>query len=192
MARQRLPIQPTELQAIKAAEAEWLRWRDIERSLPADIHDKQAITKLRVAANAMQDALNPFVQHGGSRQTAALVAAMQATELFRTHQAAYRQMLDDLIEPLQLIQKSTAPMVRRGPRAAENVGAWVRMVADSWVAIVKKSPTPKGRFYVAMTAVALHRSVPKVTPERVERALAEWRALRRFRAGNSGRIARSE
>lgn len=183
MARQRKPPAPEEIGAIKAAEAEWLHWRAINEKMPPNIKDGQAATKLREAAKALQDALDPYWQKPGSIQGVLLVAAMQEIQIFRASQSTYQQMLDGLVEPLQLIQWAAATLIQEGAPADQNVGRWVSMAADSWVGVGLPTPTAKGRFYLALEGAALHRSIPSVTPDRVKHALERWRKMREFKAG---------
>lgn len=183
MARQRKPLTPEEIGAIKAAEAQWLRWRSIEKTMPPNIGDKQAETKLRQAAKALQEALDPYWQNPGSLKAVCLIHAMQSVQLHRATQSSYHQMLEDLIEPLQLIQWAAATLIQDGAPADQQVGRWVSMAADSWTGAGLPSPTAKGRFYLALEGVILDKSIPSVTPDRVKLALERWRQMREFKAG---------
>lgn len=196
MARQRIPIQTVEAQAIKAAEAEWLRWREIDRVLPADITDRQAFTKLRKAAEEMQAALAPFVQHALSRQAAALVSAMQEQEKLRAAQHVYREMIDAMVETLQLIERSAESLIINGRPPDEETGRWVFIAADAWVRAGLPEPTAKGRFFKVLddedSALDLHWSTPEVTPEKLQVALKQWRDARALRGGKKPRHRRSK
>lgn len=183
MARQRKPLTPEEIGAINAAEAEWLRWRSVEKTMPTNIGDKQAETKLRQAAKALQDALDPYWQNPGSLKAAMLVHAMQSIQLHRAPQSSYHQMLEGLVEPLQLIQWAAATLIQEGAPADQHVGRWVCMAADSWVGAGLPTPTAKGRFYLALEGAALDKSIPSVTPDRAKIALDRWKKMRQFTAG---------
>lgn len=183
MARQRKPPTPNEIGAIKSAEAEWLRWRSIEKVMPPSIGDKQAETKLRRAAKALQDALDPYWQNPGSNESARLIHAMQSIQLHRAPQSSYHQMLEGLVEPLQLIQWAAATLIQQGAPADQQVGRWVSMAADSWIGAGLSPPTAKGRFYLALEGTALDKSIPSVTPDRVKIALERWMQMRQFTAG---------
>lgn len=178
----RPPKPPTEheMRAIKAAEAEWLHWRAIYQTMPADIQDKRAATKLREAAKALQDALDPYWQNAGSTQAVLLVAAMQKIQLFRAAQSTYHQMLDDLVEPLQLIQDAASTLIKMGSPADGSVTRWVCMAADFWIDAGLPTPTAKGRFFRALESLPLDRSIPSVTPDRVYGALERWKQMHQF------------
>ncbi|MCU0925269.1 MAG: hypothetical protein MUF44_04275 [Hydrogenophaga sp.] len=183
MARQRKPPTQAEVDAIKAAEKEWLRWRSIVSMLPPSIGGLQAETELRKATKALQHALEPYWQNPASAEAVRLVYAMQSIQLHRAPQCTYQQMLEDLIEPLQLLQWAAATLSKKGQPPAENVVRWVCMAADAWTAAGLPKPTGKGRFFRALEDADLNRTVPAVTPERVQHALTQWKKIRQHTAG---------
>ncbi len=52
---------------------------------------------------------------------------------------------------------------------------WVAIAAEAWKRETGKIPSEKGRFYSALTACALHPSIPFATEAQVAKALKEVR-----------------
>jgi hypothetical protein len=177
------PPSDQEVAAIKQAEVQWLDWRAMATLLPPDIPDGRAFAQLHAATKQMQTAIDLFVNHSGSTAMARLVAKMQELQLFRSPQNDYRDMIDDLVEPLQLLANSCDSIIG-GPGAkphAQNL-AWVGFCATAWVQHGNPAPTAGGRFFRAITEVKVDHRIPSATKAIVEGALLHWSAAGEFTA----------
>jgi hypothetical protein len=181
VARKLKPPTNPEIDAIKKAEARWLGWRDIDAVCPPDIPDKQAYTKLKAASKQMAKAIDLFVNAPGSGETSRLLMTMQELQCTREPQSHYMAMLNGLVEPLQLLERSCASLGGRGGRLNPAVIRWVGLAADAWTEFGNPAPTPKGRFFKALTAkITEEKSIPAVTEESTREALEHWRKVRQF------------
>lgn len=192
MGRQRTPLKPAEVEAIKKAEAEWLRWRQIDSICPPDIADKQVYTKVKRASKIMLEALNLVLNDVGSRQSSRLLATMQEIQLFRAGQVHYLHTLENMVEPLQLVGWACERLGGRGGRLDPAVIRWVGLAADAWIHAGNPKPTAKGRFFRALTEVEVTKSVPGLTEDRVKEALALWRRAHQISGDETPRLTHSE
>lgn len=183
MARQRKPLKLSEVNAIQKAEAEWLRWREIDALCQPDLPDKQAYTKLKKASKMMAEAVDLFLDAQGSREMASLLATLQGVQHLRAPQSHYRAMLESMVEPLQLLGMACDQLGGRGGRLDPAQLRWVGIAADAWLELGNPTPTPKGRFFRSLTETPKAKSIPAVTEERTREALAFWRKTRRLQAG---------
>jgi hypothetical protein len=178
------PPSDQEVAAIKQAEAQWLDWRAMSTVLPPDIPDGRAFAQLNAATKQMQAAIELFVNHSGSREMARLVATMQELQLFRSPQGDYRDMIDGLAEPLQLLANACDSIIGGpGKKSDPNVLAWVGLCATAWVQHGNPAPTAKGRFFRAITEVKVEVDLERdLTEDQVKTALLKWAAVGKFTA----------
>jgi hypothetical protein len=177
------PPSDQEVAAIKQAEAQWLHWRARDTLLPPDIPGNRAFAQLHAATKQMQAAIDLFVNHSGGREMGRLVARMQESQLFRSPQSDYRDMIDDLVEQLQLLANSCDSIIGGpGKKSDPNVLVWVGLCATAWVQHKNPAPTASGRFFRAITEVKVAGSTPGMTKELVEGALLHWSAVVKFTA----------
>jgi hypothetical protein len=180
LARSKKALTPIEIGAIKNAEKEWALREEAskiwltEREVP-NIH-----TNIKAAAQVLLKALENLGSQGRNESQMRLLSVMRDLEnrvvpLY----PEYLARVDRVEDELRLIAKACDHIIGGpGAKSDHNVRYWVDIAADHWVRLGNPIPTPKGRFFQALTNVQVDHRIPKVTEGSVASALRNWTEFR--------------
>jgi hypothetical protein len=163
----------------EALELAWLRWQDFE-SFNSNVcrafedADRSLFTQLGKAVRMLQNALEPFVSSPTNPEIARLSFRLQEAENFSHQQHHYQAMLDDLCEPLELLNQAAKTEAGGAGRTSDPYERrWILIAADSWLEICRKVPHASGRFFAALSDFQNSHAVPIVTERNLRTVLTE-------------------
>jgi len=170
---------------IKAFDLAWQRWKNFEnvnRQFPKFLEepDRQLFTELGKAVRQLRAALDPFLSNPTSPEMVKLVFRLQEAEFCETNQGHYRDLVDSLYEPLELLDDATRAEVGGPGRAVDPFERrWILTAADAWEEVCGVSPSASGggRFFRALADFQNIQPVPLVTERNLRTVLAKRKTV---------------